>query len=173
MEKWKPIPGWEEFYEASDAGRIRSLPRMSRVNSVTPDRLRQMGGNMRTPTKGRGGYLHVFLTAEGRRKRYGVHQLVLLAFRGRPSQGTLTRHLNSEPSDNRLENLLWATQKENMQDRHARGLYYKGEKHPMVKITDEQVAEIRSSALMGSSMAKQYGLGASQISRIRHGKSRA
>ena len=26
-ETWKPVPGWEDLYEASDEGRIRSLDR--------------------------------------------------------------------------------------------------------------------------------------------------
>lgn len=172
MEVWRAIPGWEKFYEVSDAGRVRSLPRMSAVNGLTPERKRLMGGNIRKPTKCE-GYLFVALTAEGRKKRYGVHQLVLMAFRGMPLAGQLSRHLNSEPSDNQLDNLEWATQTENMQDRLARGLYAKGSRHPMAKLTDGQVSDIKTSCLSGVAIAKKHGCGTSQVSRIRNGLNRA
>ena len=41
-ETWLPVVGFEGFYEVSDKGRVRSLERMSRVNSVD-NRLRKMG----------------------------------------------------------------------------------------------------------------------------------
>ncbi|BBZ17081.1 NUMOD4 domain-containing protein [Mycolicibacterium gadium] len=30
-EQWRPIPGWEGYYEASDMGRIQSVERTARI----------------------------------------------------------------------------------------------------------------------------------------------
>ena len=53
-----------------------------------------------------------------------VHRLVLETFVGPCPDGMETRHLNGDPSDNRLANLAWGTPKENHTDkvRHGRGV---------------------------------------------------
>ncbi len=49
---------------------------------------------------------------------YGkVHRLVLLAFKGRPKNHRQVRHLDGDPNNNQLENLVWGTGKENWRDR--------------------------------------------------------
>lgn len=32
-EQWRPIPGWEGYYEASDMGRIQSVERTARIRA--------------------------------------------------------------------------------------------------------------------------------------------
>ena len=52
----------------------------------------------------------------------GVHRLVLLAFRGAPPPGMECRHLDGDPGNNQLSNLVWGTRKQNAADtiRHGR-----------------------------------------------------
>lgn len=111
------------------------------------------------------------LTASGKKKRYPIHHLVLLVFCGERLPGQITRHLNSDPGDNRLTNLQWATQTENMADRKERGLYLKHEHHVMAKLSPEQVQDIKTSSLTGKAMADKHGIGTTQVWRIRNGKS--
>lgn len=96
MENWKPVvnlPG----YLVSDQGRV------ARLLSDTPS--------------ARTGYVRVNLGGKVRL----VHQLVLEAFRGPRPVGHLSRHLNDIKTDNRLQNLVWGTPSENIEDAFDNG----------------------------------------------------
>ena len=61
----------------------------------------------------------------------------------------------------------------NVRDRGGAGHHLQGERHPMVKLTDVQCAEIRMSDATGRALARQYCMSESQISNIRRGAQRA
>jgi hypothetical protein len=108
-ENWKPIVGYEGRYEVSDQGRVWS--------HVSKRLLRQSIGR-----GARSGYKRVGLPRDGHEWIVEVHRLVLDAF-DRPRQGDeVCRHLNGDPTDNRLENLRWGSRRENNHDtvRHGR-----------------------------------------------------
>lgn len=107
-ERWLPVVGFEGLYEVSDLGRVRSL-RTDRVLSTEMNHLR-------------GGYVRVKFSINRKWHRSLVHRLVLEAFVGPLPEGMVTRHLNGEPTDNRLENIVYGTQSENQHDavRHGR-----------------------------------------------------
>lgn len=112
-EVWRPIPGYEGLYEASDAGRVRSLDHATIAsNGVT----RNYKGKVLTQTAFKTGHLQVKLTKEGGQATRWVHQLVMEAFVGPRAPGQVVRHLNDVPDDNRLENLTYGTQSDNMWD---------------------------------------------------------
>lgn len=67
-------------------------------------------------------------------KHYRVHRLVLEAFIGPcPSDKSECHHINGNRSDNRVNNLLWASRKEN--DSHVKHLYNDGsyKKHQLYR----------------------------------------
>lgn len=100
---FKPIPGWPNYW-ASDDGYIWSV----RGKVCRELSLRSKVGK---------AYYFVRLSRDGERKKLiKVHSLVLLAFRGPRPQGLVTRHLNGNAHDNRLENICYGTQKENAED---------------------------------------------------------
>jgi hypothetical protein len=104
-----------------------------------------------------------------------VHHLILETFVGPKPNGGVCRHLNSDPSDNRVNNLAWGTPQENMDDRARRGLYHRGEKNRGAKLSDEQVVEIRLLRREGwtlSMLAARYGMSQSQMSNICSGRQR-
>jgi len=108
-EEWRWLVGHEPSYEISNMGRVRSYIRKGprgRFNRVA---------RMLTLTADAEGYRILTIAAKG----YKVHRLVLETFVG-PSD-LVTRHLNNNPADNRLENLRWGTQAENMRDRVIAG----------------------------------------------------
>ena len=106
-EQWKPVPGYENQYEVSDKGNVRSYRR-----SVTPRLLK--------PGRMTAGHLSVAL---GRNNSRCVHELVLLAFVGPAPYKHECRHLNGDPADNRLENLVWGTRSENILDAVSHGTW--------------------------------------------------
>lgn len=112
-ERWLPVVGHEDTYEVSDLGRVRTyIPfnrhPLPRIVAQDPDA---------------GGYLTVRLwLGSGKRRKAKVHRLVLDAFLG-PAPDKVTRHLNGDPSDNRLQNLAYGTQGQNIRDQVAHGTH--------------------------------------------------
>ena len=60
------------------------------------------------------GYLRVGLRSHGVLHNPSIHRLVAIAFLGEPEPGQVINHINEIRTDNRLENLEWVTQKQNI-----------------------------------------------------------
>lgn len=106
MEVWKDIPGFEDCYQISNMGRVRSLDRKATSGKTLP-------GQIINPILQRSGYYHVGLWRGGRCHQRRVHRLVAEAFIPNPENKPTVNHLNEDKTDNRAENLEWATYKEN------------------------------------------------------------
>lgn len=175
-EVWRPILGWESLYEVSDFGRVRSLARTAeRVSRWGTPATYRVRARMRALIPDEFGYLGVSLYQDKRVWTVRVHTLVLSAFVGPCPEGMECRHLDGNPSNNRLENLAWGTRLENAGDRHRHGTTLAGEKNHASKASDAEVAEIRAllaAGKTGRSVADQFGLSESCISKIRTGKAR-
>lgn len=106
-EIWKPIPDYEGLYEASNMGRIRSLPHIT----VSSNGKRvQVKGQIMKPCLQHSGYYHVVLRKNGKKTTLLVHRLILISFVGfKP--GYDTNHKDENKSNNRLDNLEWVTRK--------------------------------------------------------------
>lgn len=114
VERWRPVVGYEGLYEVSDLGRIRTVAR----TAVSGRKRKEI---IRKPRISRGGYHRVALSRDDKEREFAVHRLVLAAF-VRPGQpGELGRHLNDQPTDNRLENLAWGSYSDNAIDRIRNG----------------------------------------------------
>lgn len=152
MEIWKPIPG-HEMYDVSSEGRVRSWKNGKWGRRVEPKLL--------TPSLGNVGYLRVNVDMEARL----VHHLVLLSHVGPRPECAEGAHFNGNKEDNRLDNLRWATPKENGED-NARLAVSKGELHGMHKLTDEAVRDIRKRETSYVKYAERYGVSVATIQRV-------
>ena len=90
MEEWRPIIDYPE-YEVSNGGNVRR------------------GGRVLKP--GRGNKYPIVQL--GRNNKKYVHRLVALAFIPNPDNKPQVDHINRIRTDNRVENLRWATKSEN------------------------------------------------------------
>ena len=81
MKTWKPVLGFEGFYEASSDGEILSIKRQN------PKNKRFMGGSIVKPIIGSRGYYVVNLTKPEVRKQIFLHKLILEAFVGQRPDG--------------------------------------------------------------------------------------
>lgn len=112
------------------------------------------------------GYLHT---------NYGkVHRLVLETFVGYRPKGLQCRHLDGNPANNRLDNLLWGTGKENIADKDRHGSMLRGEKSISAVLKDLDVPEIHRRYDTGETMqqlATHYGVTSKTIQSVLQGKS--
>ena len=121
MESWRAIPGFEGLYEISDAGRVRSL--RFRNKQTDKPRLKVL-----RPASAPSKYARVCLRKGGRTYTYTIHRLVLISFTGVLLEGHDVAHLNGQPLDNRLENLVWATRSENELQKSLQGRWRRDSK---------------------------------------------
>lgn len=105
IEEWLDIPEYEDAYQVSSLGCVRSLPRTVRWGK---DGTRRIDGKVLSPIArgdGKAGSLTVNLKLAGNNRLVSIARLVYGAFVGPiPSNGRVF-HANLDESDNRVDNL--------------------------------------------------------------------
>lgn len=157
-------------YRVSNLGRIQS--RWKRGSFYSDFKVMDVWKDLPTfPDKK--GYPQVHLCdGYGKVKTVRIHNLVAELFLGdKPVDGMLVRHLDSNPSNNKVENLAWGTYAENENDKIANGTW--NTRNGGAKITPLQVTEIRKKLKSGMShddLAKEFGVSRPTINRIANNK---
>jgi NUMOD4 motif/HNH endonuclease len=118
-EAWLPVPGYEGFYEVSDLGRVRSLPRW-----------KVRGGILKPFTTGQAKYAAVTLYSGSKAsaRTWAVHVLVAMAFCEGHAPGLEVRHENGDKHNNAASNLSWGTHQVNQQDMIRHGTHLNARK---------------------------------------------
>lgn len=93
IEVWKPVVGYENSYEVSNLGRVRSLL----TNSILKQSKRKRSQE----------YLRVGLWDGKRQNTYSVHRLVALAFIPNVNNLPQVNHKDENPANNAVYNLEW------------------------------------------------------------------
>ena len=130
MEEWKDIKGYEELYQISSLGRVKSL--------------KNNRGNYRekilSNIPNKNGYIIVQLKKNGTSKPFSVHRLVAQAFIPNPNNYPQVNHKDENKENNRVDNLEWCTAKYNSnygtkikRVSEANKGKYKGSKHPRAR----------------------------------------
>lgn len=147
-EEWRRCYGLlGNRYLVSDQGNVESIRRGPVRVRVKPN-----------------GYRYVLLCADGVKFKRYVHRLVLEAFVGPCLEGMECDHINTDPGDNRLENLRWVTRSQNMQNPITREHASRsriGRPNPR-----KLVICVETGIAMGSTVAtaEHFGVSASLIS---------
>lgn len=109
--QWLPIKGYEELYEVSDTGEVRSV---DRVLSVTNQKERLFKGRVLLQTMNKQvQYKQVSLWKENKGTSYYVHRLVAEAFIPNPESKPEVNHIDGNRQNNHISNLEWVTSGEN------------------------------------------------------------
>lgn len=120
-EEWRPVVGWESSYMVSSLGRVKSLSRVvQQPNRWGTTTTRRIPERILVPGLHRRGHHRYILHAEGRKEYVQGHRLVLEAFVGPCPDGMECCHNDSDPGNNRVENLRWDTRSSNTLDAVAR-----------------------------------------------------
>lgn len=163
-ERWCDIPGYEGEYQVSDQGRVRSLGRYVRtVSRHGTEAERYARGQVLKLQKHSAGYAHVRLSSA----TLTVHTLVLAAFKGPCPKGMEIAHNNGRKKCNKLFNLRYDFHKNNLKDMILHKTIQRGIKNPSVKLTREQVKQIRTAReITQRELSGMFGVSQSHISRL-------
>ena len=109
-EEWRAIKGYEGLYEVSDWGNVRSVDNeiVYLVKGKYPAK-RIVKGKLLKTYKNNGGYVMVGLNNNSKKNKRTIHRLVAEAFIPNPEKKPTVNHKNHDRTDNRVENLEWAT----------------------------------------------------------------
>jgi len=167
-EQWRPVVGYEGSYSVSNLGRIRRDAPGS--GAVVGRILRQ---------KWLGRYLGVafgYHRGEQPTNHY-VADMVMAAFVGQKPDGLTVNHIDGDKTNNRRDNLEYATYAEQRLHALNAGL---AESHPNLagrrgRLSNEQIAAIRARRLEGATLAQlvtEFGISMGYASMLVRGLAR-
>lgn len=105
-----PIPGYEGHYVLDDNYDIWSIKR-------------QKPYRMTTWVKRDTGHLRITLSLHGKKRSWGMHQIIMLVLKGPPPLGKEVCHNDGDPTNNHPSNLRYDTRLSNILDSVALGTH--------------------------------------------------
>ena len=118
-EIWKDIKGFENQYQVSNFGRIKSLKK-GKILSI----------------KNKNGYLNITFRKGKEKYYYKVHRIVASYFIPNPQNKPCVNHKDGNKHNNCVDNLEWVSYKENIQHAKENKLWVYN--HPAYKIRVKQ-----------------------------------
>ena len=112
------------------------------------------------------GYWQVFIG----RKNIKVHRAMALTFKPEGYQaGLLVAHHDGNPLNNKIENLYWATDKQNAEDRERHGCTLRGSNSPVSKWAEAGIRQMRlehSQGVSNKELMAKYQISKSNLCKI-------
>lgn len=170
-EEWRPVVGFEGFYEVSNIGRVRSIAVYSHKYQRV---ITRKCPSMKALETTNDGYKRVLLCLYGVHHHCAVHRLVAMAFIPNNNNYPCINHKDENPSNNVVDNLEWCTYKYNsnygtLPERIRKRM---NENHPLAKRVEQVdlygqvVAVYKSQREAGRNM----GIRGENIGRVCNGK---
>lgn len=147
IEEWKPVINFEDRYEVSSFGLIRSIPFLKNSRNNHGEYSFMEKGGILKPSKTKDNYFFVSLCRDKYEKRVRVHRLVAEHFLLNPDNLPQINHIDGNKQNNHISNLEWCSAQHNVIHSYKLGLASnKEERHPSTVLTHEKVfrmAEMR------------------------------
>ena len=120
-EIWKWIDGYENMYQVSNIGHVRSVDRYVYCE-VSPNKLQHLFGKALKIRTDKKGYATVGLSKDGKQKVGKIHRLVAQAFIPNPLNLPQVNHIDGNKTNNNVLNLEWCDNSYNQKHAWAHGL---------------------------------------------------
>lgn len=175
IEVWKPVLGFEDFYEVSNLGRVKSLYRHVKRSNGTDLRLNERilrpGLSGRHPNQ----YWAVCLQAQSKKRTARVHRLMCESFYGINQYKKYVNHIDGNKQNNLLTNLEWCTSGENQRHAYRTGLKPRnmGINNGRSKLDENTVRTIKSllkTDISQVDIAKKLGVNVIRVNSIKAGR---
>lgn len=141
-EEWKDVVGYEDHYEVSNIGRIRSKLRQIK----TRNRIITKKSIIRTPHITKKGYHRIQLVKNGKKENKFIHTLVAECFIGTRSNNYQVNHKDGIKINNIVSNLEWITPSQNLQHAYDNKLKLSKAKY-IVKCNELNITTIGCSKM--------------------------
>lgn len=158
MEKWRDIPGYENLYQASDRGQIRTCEGKVTRNARYAKRVwkqRILRQKLHPNKKGRVD-ARVHLWKNGKGKTFLVSRLVAMAWVDGYSPELTVNHKDGNPLNNCADNLEWVSLVDNIRDGFESGLYAANQ-IPVVVVRGDEISIYRSLSEASRAIGKNPG----------------
>ena len=152
--EWRDIPQYSK-YQASSTGLIRTKYKSVKTPAfhiLIPSKKRKFKYICYTVTKDNGKRVSVYL-----------HSLIVRAFHGeKPFDKAVTRHIDGNHLNNSPQNLVWGTQRENIQDSIKHGTFCnnnfgRNDEFPKFKKFRQEWKRLVSEGVTKKEIARLYG----------------
>ncbi len=110
MEIWKDIEEFKGYYQVSNLGRVKSIERKffnGKGMQTQPEKIK----DIQTQPN---GYRYANLHKDGKNHTRRIHRLVAQAFIPNTESKPDVNHIDGDKANNVINNLEWATKKENI-----------------------------------------------------------
>lgn len=153
VKTFRVIPGYGGRYSVSKDGEVWSRARqLTRKTNGGGSVVQKVTRRKLTVRTFKSGHKVVTLCAGSRGETALVHRLVLLAYIGPCPEGMECRHLDGNPANNHVSNLVWGTRSQNILDRNAHGCGNAGSRNGHAKLTERNVQTIRQLRAYGAKL---------------------
>lgn len=177
MNKFKYIKG-SLAYGVSRDGEVARLPYI-RKHNINKTFFKTKLHILTPSVNNSKGYKRLAITQlDGTIKTLSVHRLVALTYIPNPENKSQVNHINGDKLDNRVENLEWVTNDENMA--HAalnleKKNLKRGDKCSFSKLTEKDMRSIHKAIIEGNTklidLAKRYNVAPTTITEFKKGRS--
>lgn len=150
-EIWKDIPEYEGLYAISNKGRVKALKR----DIETSNRIIHKSEQILTPILTQSGYYNIQLSDKNKgrkRKNFAIHRLVASAFIENPNNYPYVDHIDTNPTNNCVENLRWVTPTMNMANELTRQALSESLRGQLINRTwnSKPIAQLKDGVLINT-----------------------
>ena len=164
MESWYDAKGFEETLQVTKSGKVRRKDRFVEYSPYGKTRRQFCEGGILNQAPDSKGAMCVWFTHNKRNMSRRVHRLIANTFIPNPENKKQVNHIDGNRENNRVDNLEWATQAENMYHAKVNGLT----NQPKInwQTAQEIIKRYKQGGKTQKQLAEEYGCTESNISNV-------
>jgi hypothetical protein len=124
-EIYKDLVGFEGYYEVSNLGNVK---RKKNKTIYKDGRIAYFSETVLKKATTKRGYEMVYLSVKSKKHSKLVHRLIANTFIPNPLNKKTVNHIDCDKKNNRVDNLEWLTNKENIKHAFDNGLFKERDK---------------------------------------------